>query len=86
MVRLQLPLPRMRKMNPIYQVFERREGETHVKMTTGPYQPDGPRPRSWNDKARIYLTLSQARVYKKRMQAQGRDAVIIKYEPTGEVE
>ena len=69
-------------MNDLYQVIEVVDGNISDELTTGPYHGKN----TWNNKFRVYRKLSQARVYKNTMRAQGRDARIVRFEPVGEVE
>jgi len=65
---------------PLYQVFERIDGKLIAETNSN---PKGGR---WATRRRVYTTPSQARVYKRRLTTQGRDAVIIKFIPAGIVE
>lgn len=77
----------MMSEDALFKVLEKVDGAVVDEITTGPYREGGRLGRrTWNDKKRVYHDLPQARVYKKRLLVQGRDAFIMKYEPTGIVE
>lgn len=69
--------------NDLFKVVERMpDGTLDDDLTTGPYHGRN----TWNNKIRVYPKLHTARTYRDRVRAQGRDAVIVRYVATDEVE